>query len=68
MIWVAIRCAMERNGIKSLTQLARVAGINISTFTHTRRSNPRSFILYEILQLDKVLGFTAAEWEMIRDV
>ena len=68
MIWKIIKTAMIRADIKSIKELAQVTGINPSTLAHTRRTNPRSFILYELLQLDKVLNFTAAEWEMIRDV
>ena len=66
MIWAAIRCAMERNGIRSIAELARVTGIKIPTLTQTRRKHPESFIMYELLQIDKVLGFTDEEWGMIR--
>lgn len=66
MIWAAIRCAMERNGIRSIAELARVTGIKIPTLTQTRRRRPETFIMYELLQIDKVLGFTDEEWGMIR--
>lgn len=66
MIWAAIKSAMERNDIHSIAELARRTGIGSSTLAHTRRTNPKSFILYEILQIDKVLNFTDAEWGMIR--
>ena len=66
MIWAAIRCAMERNGIRSIAELARVTGLKIPTLTQTRRKHPESFIMYELLQIDKVLGFTDEEWGMIR--
>lgn len=67
MIWAAIRCAMERNGIRSIAELARVTGIKIPTLTQTRRKHPESFIMYELLQIDKVLGFTDEEWGMMRN-
>lgn len=66
MIWAAIRAGMERQGIRSITELAERTGINSSTLTHTRRRNPNSFILHEMLQMDRVLHFTPAEWEEIR--
>lgn len=66
MIWAAIRCAMERNGIRSIAELARITGIKGPTLTQTRRRRPESFIMYELLQIDKVLGFTDEEWGMIR--
>ena len=65
MIWAAIRCAMERADIKSISELARLSGIKAPTLTQTRRRKPETFILYEIRQLDKVLDFTPAEWRMI---
>lgn len=68
MIWSAIRAGMERQKIKSIAELAQRTGINPSTLQHTRRSNPHSFIIYELLQIDRVLHFTPAEWEMIRNV
>ena len=66
MIWSAIRSAMEREKIKSIKMLATLTGINESTLQHTRRQKPETFILYEILQLDKILHFTDLEWQMIR--
>ena len=66
MMWPAIRCAMERNWVRSIAELARVTGIKIPTLTQTRRKHPESFIMYELLQIDKVLGFTDEEWGMIR--
>lgn len=66
MIWSAIRSAMEREGIRSIKALAISAGIKESTLMHTRRSDPGSFKLFEILQIDKILHFTEYEWEMIR--
>ena len=67
MIWAAIRCAMERNGIKSITELARLTGISGPTLTQTRRRRPKTFILYELRQLDRILHFTEIEWRMIRE-
>ena len=66
MIWPARRSAMERNDIRSFAQLAKLTGIKIPTLTQTRRKHPESFIMYELLQIDKVLGFTDEEWGMIR--
>lgn len=66
MIWPAIRSAMERNDIRSFAQLAKLTGIKIPTLTQTRRKHPESFNMYELLQIDKVLGFTDEEWGMIR--
>lgn len=66
MIWQAIRTAMIRNDITSISRLAEISGINPSTLQHTRRKNPRSFILYELIQLDKILGFTPEEWEQMK--
>lgn len=66
MIWPAIRSAMERNDIGSFAQLAKLTGIKIPTLTQTRRRRPESFIVYELLQIDRVLGFTDEEWRMIR--
>ena len=65
MIWAAIRCAMERNGIKSIAELARLTGIRGPTLTQTRRRRPETFILYELKQLDRVLNFTTTEWRWI---
>lgn len=66
MIWPAIRSAMERNDIRSFAQLAKLTGIKIPTLTQTRRKHPESFIMYEILQIDKIVGFTDEEWNLIR--
>lgn len=66
MIWAAIKSAMERMNIHSITELARLTGIKAPTLTQTRRKRPETFILYEIWQLDRVLHFTDSEWEMIR--
>lgn len=66
MIWTVIRCAMERNGVKSIAELARVTGIRVPTLTQTRRKNPNSFIWHELLQIDKHLHFTDAEWNMLK--
>lgn len=66
MIWIAIRCAMERNKVRSFVELARLTGINESTLIRTRRKNPESFLIYELRQIDKVLGFTDEEWGMLR--
>ena len=66
MIWRIIRTCMARNDIKSLAELAQVTGINPATLMQTRRRDPTSFRLYELTQLDKVLGFTVEEWEALR--
>lgn len=66
MIWRIIRTCMARNDIKSLAELAQVTGINPATLMQTRRRDPTSFRLYELAQLDKVLGFTVEEWEALR--
>lgn len=65
MIWAAIRCAMERNGIRSIAELARVTGIKGPTLTQTRRRNPNSFTWFELKQLHKALRFTEGEWLMM---
>lgn len=67
MIWAVIRMAMERNGIRSIAELARVTGIKGPTLTQTRRRNPRSFRLYELAQIDKAVRFTSEEWLQIRE-
>ena len=67
MVWSAIRSGMERKGIRSIGELAERAGITKATLTQTRMKNPRSFVLYELLQLDSLLEFTAAEWQEIRE-
>lgn len=66
MIWKIIRMAMVRCGVKSIMELAERTGINPATLTQTRRRDPGSFRLYELTQLDKVLGFTVEEWEALR--
>ena len=66
MIWRIIRTCMARNDIKSLAELAQITGINPATLMQTRRRDPTSFRLYELAQLDKVLGFTVEEWEALR--
>lgn len=66
MIWMAIRCAMERNGIRSFAELARITGIKAPTLTQTRRKNPNSFTWAELKQLNKYLNFTDAEWGMMK--
>ncbi len=65
MIWTAIRAAMERNGIKSIAELARLTGIRGPTLQQTRRRRPETFILYELRQLDRILHFTDIEWRWI---
>lgn len=65
MIWCAIRSAMEREKISSIAKLAEATGIAPATLQQTRRKQPQTFILFEIFQLDKVLHFTPAEWEMV---
>lgn len=67
MIWRVIRMAMVRCDIKSIAELAERTGINPATLTQTRRRDPGSFRLYELTQLDKVLGFTSTEWEQIKE-
>lgn len=66
MIWKIIRMAMVRCGVKSIMELAERTGISPATLTQTRRRDPGSFRLYELTQLDKVLGFTVEEWEALR--
>lgn len=66
MIWKIIKTAMIRADIRSITELAQVTGINPSTLMHSRRTNPRSFRLYELAQLDKILKFTNEEWIAMR--
>lgn len=67
MIWKIIRIAMVRCDIKSITELAERSGINPATLAQTRRRDPGSFRLYELTQLDKVLGFTPTEWGQIKE-
>jgi hypothetical protein len=67
MIWKIIKTAMLRADIRSITELAQITGIAPSTLMHSRRTNPRSFRLYELAQIDKVLGFTSEEWLAIRE-
>lgn len=66
MIWKIIKTAMIRADIDSIHELAERTGINESTLAHGRRTNPRGFIMYEILQIDKIVGFTDEEWNLIR--
>lgn len=68
MIWKTIKTAMIRADIRSIAELAQVTGINPATLMQTRRRDPRSFRLYELAQIDKVLQFTAEEWQQIREV
>ena len=65
MIWAVIRMAMERNGIRSIAELARVTGIKGPTLTQTRRRNPNSFTWAELKAINKVLRFTDGEWLMM---
>lgn len=65
MIWMAIRCAMERNGIRSFAELARITGIKAPTLTQTRRRNPNSFTWAELKAINKALRFTDGEWMMM---
>lgn len=67
MIWKIIKIAMIREDINSVSELAQVTGINPSTLMHTRKTNPRSFRLYELAQIDSVLRFTNEEWQQIRE-
>ena len=67
MIWEVIRGAMERNGIKSIAELARRTGIKKATLTQTRRKKPYSFLLWEIREIDKILHSTDVEWLLIGD-
>lgn len=68
MIWKIIKIAMARSDINSYLELAQVTGINPATLTQTRRRDPRSFRLYELAQIDKVVHFTPEEWQQIREV
>ena len=65
-MWDVIKTAMIRAGIKSFRELAEATGIKEPTLTQTRRKNPKSFIWYEILQLDAVLKFTDTEWMQLK--
>lgn len=67
MIWKIIKTAMIRADIGSIVELAQVTGINPSTLQHARRTNPRSFRLYELAQIDKAVGFTNEEWAQLRE-
>lgn len=67
MIWRIIKTAMARSDIKSIHELAERTGINESTLAHGRRTNPRGFRLYEIASIDRAVGFTPEEWQMIRE-
>ena len=67
MIWKIIKTAMIRSDIGSIVELAQVTGIKPATLTQTRRRNPRSFRLYELAQIDKVVRFTSEEWLQIRE-
>lgn len=67
MIWKTIKTAMIRADIGSIAELAQVTGINPSTLMHARRTNPRSFRLYELAQINKVLRFTPEEWLTLRE-
>lgn len=67
MIWKIIKTAMIRSDIGSIVELAQVTGIKPATLTQTRRRNPRSFRLYELAQIDKVVRFTSEEWMQIRE-
>ena len=66
-IWKAIKTAMIRADIRSITELAQVTGINPSTLQHSRRTNPKSFRLYELASIDRAVRFTAEEWQAIRE-
>lgn len=68
MIWKTIKTAMIRADIRSIAELAQVTGINPSTLAHARRTNPKSFRLYELAQIDKAVHFTPEEWQQIREV
>lgn len=67
MIWKIIKIAMARSDINSYLELAQVTGIKPATLTQTRRRDPRSFRLYELAQIDKVVRFTSEEWLQIRE-
>lgn len=67
MIWKIIKVAMTRSDINSYLELAQVTGIKPATLTQTRRRDPRSFRLYELAQIDKVVRFTSEEWLQIRE-
>ena len=66
MIWNIIDAAMKRNDVKSIRELSELSGLSWSTLQHKRKKNPRGFLLWELQRLDKVLGFTSKEWEMLR--
>lgn len=66
MIWKIIKIAMTRSDINSYMELAQITGINPATLTQTRRRNPRSFRLYELVQIDKAVHFTPEEWQQIK--
>lgn len=67
MIWKIIKTAMIREDIKSLVELSQITGISYPTLTHPRKINPKSFRLFELAQLDKVLHFSDVEWLKMRD-
>lgn len=66
MIWKIIKTAMIRSDIRSIRELSDRTGITWSTLAHTRKTDPGSFRLYELKQMDKVLRFTDSEWEGLR--
>lgn len=67
MIWKIIKTAMIRADIDTIAQLAQVTGINPSTLMHSRRTNPKSFRLYELASIDRAVRFTAEEWALLRE-
>jgi hypothetical protein len=67
MIWKIIKTAMIRADVRSIAELAQVTGINPSTLMHSRRTNPKSFRLYELASIDRAVRFTAEEWQAIRE-
>lgn len=64
--WKAIRQAMIREDIQSISELAQITGIAPSTLMQTRRRDPGSFKLYELAKIDEALKFTNEEWLQIR--
>ena len=57
---------MRRADVKSIAELAEESGLKLQTLYQIRKKNPKSFRLFELQQLHKVLGFTDSEWLQLR--
>jgi hypothetical protein len=64
-----VKTAMRRSGIRSMRELARAMGYRGSQETRVCYAlrRPQNIRLWQWRQMDKVLRFTDAEWQQLKE-